>query len=412
MRLAIILIIFSGFSLAQEAPIVPSDPPAIEESDTKPAPVAPDIDLKEVTAPLEPVKLSPTETADPVTIDEIPIEDVEVISVVEPLNLLGATVLPGTSTRLAWSPEVSFNGLSLPTPVLVVHGNKPGPTLCLTAAIHGDEINGIEVVRRVMYDISPDKLSGTVIGVPIVNLQGFQRGSRYLNDRRDLNRYFPGDAKGSLASRIAYSLFNEVIIHCNLLVDIHTGSLRRNNLAQIRADMSNQDVADFTEGFDDMVVVHSRGAPGMLRNAANKINIRAVTLELGESLRLQRHQVDSGVKGIYSLLKKQKMYSKVFDWGEPAPIYYSSSWMRVTTGGLLLSNVKLGDVVRKGAVLGTVTDPITNESSDVIAELSGRIIGMATDQVVMPGFAAYHIGVKSSEKGLMGEAQNEDVDEF
>ena len=327
---------------------------------------------------------------------------------VEPLDLLGAKVLPSTSTRLAWSPGISLAGLALPTPVLVIHGAKTGPKLCLTAAIHGDELNGIEVVRRVMYDIEPEKLSGTIIGIPIVNLQGFQRGTRYLNDRRDLNRHFPGDASGSLAARVAHSLFNEVIRHCDMLVDIHTGSFKRNNLAQIRADMRNPKVVKFTEGFGDIVVVHSPGKTGMLRYAAIFENIKAVTMELGASMRLQKQQVDSGVKGIYSLLKKHKMYSKTFNWGQPAPIYYQSSWTRVTNGGILFSQVNLGDNVRKGEILGTVTDPITNESADIKAEFNGKIIGIAENQVVMPGFAAYHIGVKSSEEDLMDNAQSQE----
>ncbi|MDX9874313.1 MAG: succinylglutamate desuccinylase/aspartoacylase family protein, partial [Spongiibacteraceae bacterium] len=135
------------------------------------------------------------------------------------LRLLGAEVPRGTSTRLAWSPSETFSGISAPTPVLVVHGASAGPTLCLTAAVHGDELTGIEIVRRVMFGINPQKLNGTVVGVPIVNLQGFRRNSRYLPDRRDLNRYFPGNSQGSLAERVAHSFFDEVIRHCNALVD-------------------------------------------------------------------------------------------------------------------------------------------------------------------------------------------------
>lgn len=138
--------------------------------------------------------------------------------------VLGAVVPPATAMRLSWQPNQSSDGLSMPTPILVVNGAQPGPVLCLTAAIHGDELNGIEIVRRVLHGTDPEKLSGTIIGVPIVNLQGFQRSSRYLTDRRDLNRFFPGNPQGSSASRIAYSFFKEIISHCNFLVDLHTGS--------------------------------------------------------------------------------------------------------------------------------------------------------------------------------------------
>ncbi|MDX1553525.1 MAG: succinylglutamate desuccinylase/aspartoacylase family protein, partial [Marinobacter sp.] len=225
------------------------------------------------------------------------------------LEMLGATVPPGKATRLSWAPAIQGAGLSQPTPVLVVNGAKPGPNLCLTGAVHGDELNGIEIIRRTMYDLEPDKLSGRVIGIPIVNLPGFQQGSRYLPDRRDLNRHFPGSTDGSLADRIAQSLFQSVIRHCDMLVDIHTGSLKRTNLPQLRADMNNPEVAEFTRGFDRMAVVHSSGSAGMLRYAAIEAGIRAVTMEAGESLRIQEHQIKAGVNSLTSLMDKEGMIS-------------------------------------------------------------------------------------------------------
>ena len=325
----------------------------------------------------------------------------------EQFVILGAEVQPATATRLAWSPRVAITGLAAPTPVLVINGAKKGPTLCLSGAIHGDELNGIEIVRRVMYDIDPAKLSGKLIGIPIVNMQGFQRGSRYLPDRRDLNRHFPGDPSGSLASRIAHSLFEEVIKHCDMLVDLHTGSLGRTNLPQIRANMESASIAEFTEGFDKMVVVHSPGSEGMLRTAASSTGITSVTMEVGESLRVQEKDIRAGVSSIYSLMDKQDMYSRRFVWGKRAPVYYTSFWMRVESGGLLLSQVELGDTVSAGKLLGTVTDPITNEFSELKAPSAGRIIGMAVDQFVMPGFAAYHVGRVATEDTITKEPVDE-----
>ncbi|MGI9307639.1 MAG: M14 family metallopeptidase, partial [Gammaproteobacteria bacterium] len=214
------------------------------------------------------------------------------------LILLGANVPPSTATRLAWAPRLSFEGITSPTPVLVVHGANPGPVVCLTAAIHGDELNGIEIVRRILYNIEPEELSGTVIGVPIVNLQGFQRSSRYLTDRRDLNRFFPGDPTGSSASRKAYSFFNQVVLGCDALVDLHTGSFHRTNLPQLRADLSNPGVVELTQGFGATVVLQSEGTLGTLRRAAVETGIPAVTLEAGEPQRLQEDAVSHGVKGI------------------------------------------------------------------------------------------------------------------
>ncbi|WP_200877054.1 succinylglutamate desuccinylase/aspartoacylase family protein [Porticoccus hydrocarbonoclasticus] len=311
------------------------------------------------------------------------------------ITLLGTEIMPGTSTRLSWSSGMQIAGLSQSTPVLVVNGSKPGPTLCLTGAVHGDELNGIEIVRRTLYDLDPEMLAGRVIGVPIVNLQGFQQGSRYLSDRRDLNRHFPGNPTGNLADRIAYSLFNEIISHCTMLVDIHTGSLKRTNLPQLRADMNIAEVRTFVKGFDRMAVVHSSGTTGMLRTAALDAGIVAVSMESGESLRIQEKQIKAGVNSLNSLMEKQNMISRLFVWGKPEPIHYDSYWIRAEHAGILFSKKKLGDRVIKGQVLGVVTDPITNASHAIHARDTGRIIGMAVDQVVMAGFAAYHIGAET-----------------
>lgn len=316
----------------------------------------------------------------------------------EPLTLLETVVPPANAMRLAWQPNQSIDGLSLPTPVLVVNGAKTGPVLCLTAAIHGDELNGIEIVRRILHGIDPKELSGTVIGVPIVNLQGFQRTSRYLTDRRDLNRFFPGNPQGSSASRIAHSFFNKIISRCDLLIDLHTGSSHRTNLPQIRADLHYPEVAAFAQAFGISVILHSEGSAGMLRHAAVETGIPAVTLEAGKSLTLQEPAVEHGVKSIKILLNKIRMLENSYAWNDSESVYYHSAWVRVDHGGILFGNVSLGDKVHKNKVLGVVTDPITNTQSEVISPHNGRIIGMAVDQVVMPGFAGFHIGIKEAEK--------------
>ncbi|WP_227515436.1 succinylglutamate desuccinylase/aspartoacylase domain-containing protein [Marinobacter salinus] len=379
--------------------------------------VAPNIDLKDV-APAPKTEAEPVvqdiETPEPEQMAKTPLpEDSEVrpgeevtaapvekaVKAAENFTLLGNEVLPATSTRLAWSPGIQIAGLSQPTPVLVVNGAKAGPTLCLTGAIHGDELNGIEIIRRTMYDLEPEKLSGRVVGVPIVNLPGFQQGSRYLPDRRDLNRHFPGSPEGSLADRIAHSLFENIIRRCDMLVDIHTGSLKRTNLPQLRADMNNPDVATFTQGFDRMAVVHSTGSPGMLRSASVEAGITTVTLEAGESHRIQEHQIEAGVNSLTSLMERQGMISRMFVWGDPEPVYYDSDWIRAEHGGILFSDVELGARVSEGEVLGYVADPITNAQYPIRSSSNGRIIGMAVDQVVMAGFAAYHIGTEAEVPG-------------
>ena len=313
------------------------------------------------------------------------------------LDLLGSTVLPGEAALLKWVFEATFVDTSAPVPVLVVNGLNSGPTLCVTAAVHGDELNGIEVVRRVVHELDPQKLSGAVIGVPIVNLQGFRRASRYLPDRRDLNRYFPGRESGSYASRVAHSFFSQIISKCDYLVDVHTGSLSRTNLPQIRADLKNPEVAELAEKMGNIVVLQSVGAIGTLRRAAVEAGIPAVTLEAGAPNNLQKEAVEQGVKSILSALSSLELTKPKSRWKRSQePVYYQSTWIRARQGGILFSKVELGDSVDKGSVLGLLSDPITNISTEIIAPFEGRVIGMALNQVMYPGFAAYHIGLKSS----------------
>ncbi len=323
-------------------------------------------------------------------------------------NILNADVPPGETRRLVWSASQNFAGMDLDTPVLVAHGMKPGPILCLTAAVHGDELNGIEIVRRVLFGTDAKKLRGTLIGVPIVNLHGFQRSSRYLADRRDLNRHFPGHDKGSSASRIASSFFRSIVRHCHALVDVHTGSFHRTNLTQLRADLSTPSVVALTTGFGATAVLDDDGAVGTLRRAAVDAGIPAVTLEAGEPARLQLKQVEHGARAIKSLMGELGMIRKDFIWSDPQPVYYESSWVRASRGGILLATVKLGDKVKAGDLLGTITDPITNVQSLIYAPFAGLILGMALNQVVMPGFATFHIGIERSPQEVISEAAAED----
>ena len=214
-----------------------------------------------------------------------------------------------------------------------------------------------------------------------------------MPDRRDLNRYFPGNPKGSAAARIAHSFFTNIVSHCDALVDLHTGSFERANLPQIRADLRNPDVVTLTQGFGSMVILHSTPEVGTLRFAATDVGIPAVTLEAGGPSQLELTEVKHGVKGIETLISAIGMLRKRRLWSDPEPVYYRSSWVRADSGGILLSDVSLGSTVREGDLLGTITDPMNNACSELRSPYSGRIIGMARNQVVMPGFAAFHVGI-------------------
>jgi predicted deacylase len=246
----------------------------------------------------------------------------------------------------------------------------------------------------VFEEVTPRELSGMLIGVPVANVHGLRRSSRYLPDQRDLNRFFPGHPGGSSASRIASALFEGVVRHCEALVDFHTGSQQRTNLPQLRGDLRVPRILELAKGFGTGEIVQNGGRPGTLRRAASDVGIPAITFEAGEPGRFQAHEIDRGVEGVRGLLASWRMVP-----GGPLRkrlrVYYRSRWLRVNDGGIFLTQRKLGDTVQVGEVLGTVTDPVTNERATVIAPLDGRIIGMAVPQVVIPGFAAFHIGIEA-----------------
>lgn len=328
-----------------------------------------------------------------------------------PFKLLGAEVPPGEVRKLSWVANQHYSGIESPTPVLVAHGSQPGRVLCITAAIHGDEINGIEIARRVFYKTDPKDLLGTLVVVPIVNLHGFERGYRYLADRRDLNRYFPGIADRSSAARIAHSFFTNVIQHCHALVDLHTGSFHRTNLPQLRANLSNSAVLHLTQGFGATAVLNDKGAFGTLRRAATDAGIPAVVLEAGEPMRFQPDEVGHGTKAVESLMFHLGMVEKTWHWGEPQPVYYEAIWVRASQGGILMAAVQPGDTVGSGQLLGTVTDPISNSRIRILSPQAGRILGRAVNQMVMPGYAVFRIGIERTEAEIVKEAEPPPVTE-
>lgn len=308
------------------------------------------------------------------------------------IELLGRSVSAGGKRRLFLRASESFAGTSVEIPVPVIRGLTPGPTVCLTAGVHGDELNGVEIVRKVFETIAPADLSGMLIGVPVVNLHGFRRSSRYLPDRRDLNRFFPGHPGGSSASRIASALFQNVVLHCDRLVDFHTGSFHRTNIPQLRADLRRPEVLEMARGFGTPLIIHSEGAPGTLRRAAMNAGITAITYEAGEPMRFQVEEIARGFEGMRQLLATMDMVGRPSRRGEPE-VFYHSRWVRVNDGGIFITERELGEAVDAGDVLGAVTDPVSNQRSQVIAPVPGRIIGMALSQVVIPGFAAFHLGL-------------------
>jgi len=326
---------------------------------------------------------------------------------ITPFQLLDRFVLPGSRQALQWRPPDGLGRGELPSPIIVVHGAKPGPVLCLIAGIHGDELNGIEVARRLGQEVDATRLNGTLVVAPIVNVFGYTRISRYLPDRRDLNRSFPGTRTGSVAARMAHGFFNDIVRRCDALVDFHTGSFQRSNLPQIRADLTNPDVLEFTRGMGKTLVLHSPGTRGMLRVAAVSAGIPAVTFEVGAPQFLELEHIEPAMETVRVLMHRMGMLeAKGHDEAQqdPVPIYFDSSWVRTNAGGLLFSEVALGQQVRLGQQLGHVVDPVTNTRTDIVAPFAGQILGMALNQQVLAGYAAFHIGKLTSEQQAVLEA--------
>lgn len=311
-----------------------------------------------------------------------------------PIEFLGQTIAPGASRRLFFCPGEGFAPGSLDMPVFVLHGVRRGPQLCAVAGIHGDELNGVEIVRHATDQIRPDQLAGTFIGLPIVNIHGFRRGSRYLPDRRDLNRYFPGDPQGSLASRIAGMLFKQVIRYCDVVVDFHTGSFQRKNLPHVRVDFANTRALELAESFGSGLVLHGEGPEGSLRRAAMDAGITAFMYEAGQPTRFESEVIAQGIEGLHNLMVALGMFDAVSGGPKEQLGFHDSQWIRANAGGIFLTDQELGDTIWSGEILGTITDPITNESSTVWSHTDGRILGMAVPQVVLPGFALFHLGIE------------------
>jgi len=323
----------------------------------------------------------------------------------ELFELLGVKVKPGHQAKLSWF--VTLSSINFNIPVIVVHGKYQGPVVGITAALHGDELNGIEIVRQVLKGIDPKNLSGTIVAVPIVNLEGFLKQSRYIADRRDLNRYFPGNPQGVMPSRYADGLFQKVILQCDTLIDLHTGSYYRTNLPQLRADLSNDTVAEMVERFGSITVLNSPGSAGMLRSAATAAGIPAVTLEVGGPLTLNLDDVFLGVHAVKQFLGALGMIKAPDRLAKEQPIFYKSNWVMAEFDGIFLSEVKLGKKVKYGEQIARIVNPINNAENPILAPFSGTILGMAENQFVSPGYLIFRIGVKKTEEEAIEEAKEE-----
>ncbi|MGB3536183.1 MAG: succinylglutamate desuccinylase/aspartoacylase family protein [Microcoleaceae cyanobacterium] len=282
-------------------------------------------------------------------------------------------------------------------PVIVINGSQPGPILWLSAAIHGDEINGVEIIHQVLKKISPQQLCGTIIAVPIVNVFGFIEQSRYLPDRRDLNRSFPGSMRGSLASRLAHLFMTEIVSRSTHGIDLHTASAHRTNLPQIRANLNDPQTYNCAKAFGAPVMIHSQTRDGSLRQAATQKGIPVLLYEAGEALRFDRQAIQIGVNGILQVMTSLGMYEnqilpELIIEKTPTEIR-KTHWVRASKSGILMLSVGLGSKVEKKQIIGVISDAFGNESVKVRSPYDGLVIGNQENPLVSQGDAVVHIAV-------------------
>lgn len=319
----------------------------------------------------------------------------------EPREIAGHTLAPGSRTEMELRPAKLPSGGWMAIPVVALHGSRPGPTVWLSAAIHGDEVCGVEIIRQVLAPLRPKNMAGTVLAVPVVNVPGFANGDRYMPDRRDLNRSFPGSKRGSLASRFAFAFMNEIVQHCDVGIDLHTGSDHRRNVPQIRADLSDERTAELTKVFAAPYSLHSRLRDGSLREAAVRSGSAALLYEAGEAWRFDRDAIDVGVRGVRRVLSHMGITdrSAVSETVDGTIILGPSSWVRSPQSGLARLDVDLGEHVVERQSIGVVADAIGTTQRAIRAARTGVVVGRNESPVVHRGDALVHIAEDSPAEG-------------
>ncbi len=303
-------------------------------------------------------------------------------------------ITPGQLRRF----ELPVSRLSTQTllslPITIVNGVEPGPKLWLSAAIHGDELNGVEIIAQILGRVDPQKLRGTIIAVSIVNVFGFIEQSRYLPDRRDLNRSFPGSENGSLASQLANLFMREIVARSTHGIDLHTAAVHRINLPQIRANLEDETTYRCAKAFGAPLMIHAKTIPGSLRHSATKKGLPVLLYEAGEALRFDPQAIKVGVKGILRVMNCLEMYSDelVADTFESLESR-NSKWIRATCGGIFHLEVNLGEKVAKRQELGFITNAFGEKRVSVKAGVSGIVISHTQNPLVNQGDAIVHLAI-------------------
>ena len=310
-----------------------------------------------------------------------------------PWKIAGRTVKAGETADLKIKMSERYTGDAINLPVRVIRAKRPGPSVFVTAAIHGEELNGVGVVHELMYGEQVALTAGTLVMVPVVNIFGFETQSRYMPDRRDLNRSFPGSAKGSLSSRVARIVFDTLIPRCDYGIDLHTAATSRTNFPNIRADLTNPDVRRIARSFGCELMVHGKGPDSSFRREAVRAGCAVITVEAGEPLKIEPSVLEVGLRGVHNVLADLGM----IDQPIVKPAYQTridkSVWVRANLGGILRFHVGPGEVVAEGQPIATNASVIGRERDVLLAPSAGVVLGMTTLPTVKPGEPVCHLAV-------------------
>lgn len=327
------------------------------------------------------------------------------------LTIAGVDLPKGERKRFEIPVATLFDYTQLNIPIEVIRGKEDGPTMFISAAIHGDEIIGTEIVKRVLERKELEKIKGTLICIPIVNPFGYNNNIRYLPDRRDLNRCFPGSPDGSLAARMAYTFLNEIVLKSDIGIDIHSAAIHRTNFPQIRLEIgSDQEDLKLANAFGAPVILHSPLRPGTLRMEAKEKGIKVLLFEGGEALRFDDYAVNVCVTGVLNVMRAIKMIPqrKHYDAVHTVVVAKSSHWIRANASGSLRTVKKLGSFVQAGDLLGVISDPFGDRRLEVHASKPGIVIAAITMPLVNRGNALFHIATLDEMK-FVDEKVDKDI---
>lgn len=329
----------------------------------------------------------------------------------KPFELAGETVTPGTRARIHLPVADLYTKTGVTMPITVIHGKRDGPALFVCGAIHGDEINGVEIIRRLLKLPALKRLRGTLVAAPVVNVFGFANHARYLPDRRDLNRSFPGSNQGSLAARLADLFMREIVSKCTHGIDLHTGAIHRPNFPHIRAFLGDDEILTLAKVFNTPVILDTDLLAGSLREASTAAGAPVLVYEAGEALRYDEPAIRYGVRGIVNVMRHIGMLGQKPSRGRvfESIILRNGQWVRAPESGILQRFVRVGAHVAKGQRLGIVADPFGENEVEVTAEEDGVILGMINIPLVYEGDALFHLGIygKKTDIQALGEFQED-----